>query len=83
MHKRWAALRLLDDEGGGEFTVSAHQLESARDPHGSFHGLVERAGEPAVEPAKERHVGRPYHVWRDNLELARALNDRLASNASD
>ena len=72
-----AAFRVTDEEG--EFAVSLLQLASAQDPHCSVRHLIEHS--PEAKPASR--VGRPYHVWRDNLELARSINDRLASGAPD
>ena len=72
-----AAFRVTDEDG--EFAVSLLQLASAQDPHCSVRHLIEHSPE-----AKPPHrVGRPYHVWRNNLELARSINDRLASGATD
>jgi hypothetical protein len=69
----------MDEDDDGEFTVSQEQLASAQDPRGTIQKLIEQGQELTSKPP----VGRPYHVWRDNLELARMLNDRLASGASD
>lgn len=72
-----ATLRVMDE--GGEFTVSLQQLASALDPHCSFRHLIEHP--PEAEPASR--VARPSDVWRNNPELARSINDRLASGAPD
>ena len=72
-----AAFRVTDEDG--EFAVSLLQLASAQDPHCNVRQLIEQS--PEAKPASR--VGRPYHVWRDNLELARSINDRLASDAPD
>lgn len=74
-----SARRFIDDEEEGEFALSVQQLASARDPHFSFRQLADPA--PAAAPAA--HVGRPWFVWRHDLELARKLNDRLAIGAAD
>lgn len=79
VHNGSAALRLTNDDDDGEFALSQEQLASAQDPHGTIQKLIEQRQEASPGP----RVGRPYHVWRDNLELARMLNDRLASGAPD
>jgi hypothetical protein len=79
VHHGSAALHIADEEDDGEFALSREQLASAHDPHGTIQKLIEQRQEPSPRP----RVGRPYHIWRDNLELARMLNDRLASGASD
>jgi hypothetical protein len=78
-----AALRVTEIDEDGEFSLSEQQLASALDPHCTFRSLIERPNERQPDLAAPRHVGRPYHIWRDNLELARLLNDRLASGAPD
>jgi len=74
-----AALRPTPQDDEGEFAVSHHQLASALDPHCTLRRLIDQL--PA--PSPKRHVGRPWFVWRDDLELARVLNDRLAAGAAD
>lgn len=52
-----------------EFAIAPHQLVAARDPTASIRNLVAtQTQDPAV---------RAYSLWRDDPELARALNDRL------
>jgi hypothetical protein len=82
VHNRSAAVGITDQDGKSWFTVSAHQLASVSDPHCSLQKLIDRSQKPV--PAKRlRHPGRPYHVWRHDLELARTLNDRLARGTAE
>lgn len=74
-----AAPRFIGDDADSEFALTDLQLASARDPHVSFRRLAEEA--PAS--VADRNVGRPWFVWRHDLELARSLNDRLASDTID
>lgn len=60
------------DETADEFALSSHQLGAVRDPRASIHAVIAEK--------QERLVGRPYFVWRDDPELARTLNDRLAAS---
>jgi len=79
MHIGPAALPVTQRDDNAEFAVSPHQLASALDPHCTLRRLMEQPPEPKAK----RHFGRPWFIWRDDLELARALNDRLASGAAD
>jgi hypothetical protein len=71
--------RFITDDEDGEFALSGEQLASARDTRCDFRSLVEQSS----KHAQLRRSGRPYDLWKDNLELARALNDHLAKDASD
>ena len=62
-------------EAGGSFFISEQRLEFASDPGLSAADLVASAAQPS------RFVGRPWFVWRDDPELARAINDELATGA--
>jgi hypothetical protein len=73
-----ATLRLTAEDEDAEFAVSDEQIEAARDPRRSFARLVE-----GFAPTLPKYLGRPYLVWRDDLALARLVNDRLASAAVD
>ncbi len=53
-----------------EFAVLAHQLTAAMQPGSSIRALV--GADAAL------FAGRPYSVWRDDPEIARAVNDSLA-----
>lgn len=55
--------------GGDEFALAAHQLTAVKDPCAPIRALV--AGQA------EGVAGRHYSLWRDDPELARALNERL------
>jgi hypothetical protein len=63
-------LSLPEDQ---EFSVSSEQSMAARQPHCSIRALV------ATQP--QGFAGRPYVLWRDDPELARALNDRLVPDS--
>jgi len=52
-----------------EFALADHQLMAARDPCASIRALL--------DTKTEGFIGRPYSLWRDDPELARALNDGL------
>lgn len=52
-----------------EFALADHQLMAARDPCASIRALL--------DAQREAFVGRPYSLWRDDPELARALNEGL------
>ena len=54
---------------GNEFALAAHQLSAVSDPTAPIRALV--------ATQTEGFAGRPYSVWRDDPELARALNEGL------
>ncbi|HEY8592923.1 MAG TPA: hypothetical protein VIL42_08690 [Sphingomicrobium sp.] len=60
------------DLGVPEFAISQHQIELAADPRVSIRALL------GSEPQPQRFVGRPWFVWRDDPDLAREVNERLA-----
>ena len=53
-----------------EFALASHQLAAARHPDAPIQALV---------AAKRTRGG--YFIWRDDPELSRLLNDRLAGQA--
>ena len=55
--------------GSDEFALAAHQLTAVKDPCAPIQALV--------ASQTERAAGRAYSLWRDDPELARALNERL------
>jgi hypothetical protein len=57
--------------------VSPPQLEAAAKPHVAIRALIERVARRKPAPV------RPYLIWRDDPELARMVNDRLAERAAD
>jgi hypothetical protein len=52
-----------------EFALAPHQLTAVRDPYAPIRALV--------TTQTEGFAGRPYSLWRDDPEIARALNDGL------
>jgi len=52
-----------------EFALSAHQLSAVSDPTAPIRSLV--------ASQTESFAARPYSLWRDDPELARALNEGL------
>jgi len=69
MEKRQAAI-LDDGRGADEFALVAPQLAAAQRPGASINSVV--------GPKGRRVAGRP-NEGRDNVELARMINDRLAA----
>ncbi|HEY8434160.1 MAG TPA: hypothetical protein VIK68_06040 [Sphingomicrobium sp.] len=59
---------LLGDEPVSSLGIQEHQIASAADP-----------AEP-ISSVSRRFVGDPFLRWRDNPELARMVNERLARN---
>lgn len=56
-----------------EFALAPHQLLAAKDPRAPIRTVLDE------QP--EQFAGRPYSLWREDPELARALNERLAEAA--
>lgn len=52
-----------------EFALAPHQLSAVSDPTAPIRSLV--------ASDTESFAGRPYSLWRDDPDLARALNERL------
>ena len=52
-----------------EFALGDYQLMAARDPCVSIRALL--------NAQTEAFAGRPYSLWRDDPEIARALNEGL------
>ena len=65
-----------------ELALQAHQITSTADPTRSVRALVraddKRRARRTVAAHPERFIGRPYFVWKDDPEIARSINDRLA-----
>jgi hypothetical protein len=55
-----------------QLALQPPQLDLITDPASRTHDVV------ASADCSERFIGRPWFVWKDNLELARMVNDRLA-----
>ena len=51
------------------FALAPHQLSAVKDPYAPIRALV--------ASQTEGFAGRPYSLWRDDPEIARALNDGL------
>jgi hypothetical protein len=56
-----------------EFALAPHQLIAVRDPCAPIRAVVATQA--------EGYAGRPYSLWRDDPELARALNERLGPHS--
>lgn len=54
-------------------SISQHQIDHVAQPHASARLLVG----PQVPGG--RYIGRPWFVWKDDPDLARMVNDRLAA----
>lgn len=57
----------FNDNGRG---VTSEQLAASRDPSLPVQRLI-----------GERYIGRPYQVWKNDLDLARRVNEQLALSA--
>ena len=68
MTRRRIVSSLLGDEPVSSLGIQEHQIASAADP-----------AEP-ISSVSRRFVGDPCLRWRDNPELARMVNERLARN---
>jgi hypothetical protein len=66
--RRRIVFSLLGDEPVSSLGIQEHQIASAADP-----------AEP-ISSVSRRFVRDPSLRWRDNLELARIVNERLARN---
>jgi hypothetical protein len=65
--------QLIHKAQDDELSVTSCQLDAAKDPNAPISTVIaERRG---------TFEGRPYSVWRDDPELARRINDRLAGRA--
>jgi hypothetical protein len=53
-----------------EFALSPHQLSAVSDPFAPIRALV--------ASQTDEFAGRPYSLWRDDPEIARALNNGLS-----
>jgi hypothetical protein len=58
------------------FAIQQHQIQSAADPAMPVQFLIASASRP------RRFVGDPWLVCKDNPELARMVNDRLAASSN-
>lgn len=58
------------------FAIQQHQIACAADPAIPVQYLIASASRP------RRFVGDPWFVWKDNPELARMVNDRLAASSN-
>ena len=65
------------DGSDSEFALTAHQLDGVLDPTVSIRSLVER------KSRQYAFINRPYLVWREDPEIARMINDRLAGKTTD
>ena len=63
-------LSLPEDQ---EFALSSEQSMAAHQPHRSIRALL--------ATQTQGFADRPYLVWRDDPELARALNERLVPDS--
>lgn len=59
-----------------QLAISPQQMQSVIKPQQSIKRLI-RPG-----TRRSSYIGRPYLIWRDDLELARMVNDRLAESLS-
>ena len=59
-----------------DFALPAQQIAHARDPAAPTHALF------GTSDQSRRMVGRPYFIWKDDLDLARQVNERLAASSS-
>ena len=66
MTRRRIVSSLLGEEPLSSFSIQGHQIASAADP-----------SEP-IASVSRRFIREPFLRWRDNPELARIVNERLA-----
>jgi hypothetical protein len=55
-----------------DFALPAQHVVHAKNPASPAHALLGPAA------PGQRTIGRPYSIWKDDLELAREINERLA-----
>ena len=65
------------DAGPPEFAVQPHQITIALQPGQSIRELIDQQVENRGD------IGRPFSIWRDNVQLARMVNDRRAGETQD